>query len=342
MSLFEKKKKKNIAVLRGGKDDYHRSMKSGANIIISLSKYDDIVDVVDVVIDDKGNWFEKGIPSDTHKVFSKVDFYIDLTSSKNEEFHKLSSKLDVRPVFSNNYSSTLNRINIKRLLNQLNIYTPRHVLIRDKQNLLNNLKEIWSKFHTPIIIKDANSYFNRKSLITHSFSEALKRSREILDSGSEVIVEEHLHGKYISVAAIPNYRGEDVYIPTPAEIINTDSKHRSINGKIIPDKYLIDHNHEKRSATYLEDNLRREIRRLTEEIYKSLFLDFHTLIDIVLVEDRSNKSKNNFLIKVLEIHTNPHLFEDSRFDFVVKNSGVDIGKLIIDRIEKLEEDSLVY
>ena len=51
--------KKTIAVLRGGKEDYYRSMKSGANIILSLSRYPEEVDVIDVAIDEDENWFEK-------------------------------------------------------------------------------------------------------------------------------------------------------------------------------------------------------------------------------------------------------------------------------------------
>lgn len=336
------KKKKTIAVLRGGNTDHHRSMKSGANIIVSLGKYNDLINVIDVVIDAEDNWFEKGIPSDPHRVFSKADFYIDLTNNKNSDYHNLASKLEVKPVFKNEFASTLSRVNIKRILNQLDIDTPRYVVMRDKNNLEHKLKDIWSRFHTPIIIKDADHHFNSKSLMTHSFVEALKKAKQILDRGCDVIVEEHAHGKYISVAAVPDYRGENLYIPTPAEIINIDMKYRAVGDKVLHDKFLLDHSHDKRSITYLDDNLKREVRKLVEEIYNSLFLDYHTLIDLVLIEDKNKKDKHHYMIKVLELHTMPHLFEDSRFDFIMKNSGVDIGKLILDRVQKLEEEALVY
>ena len=91
--------KRTIAIIRGGPSDHLRSMKNGASVIISLSKYLDLIDVIDVSLDKDNNWFEKGVPSDPHKVFSKADFYIDFTNNKFSDYHNLSRKLNVKPIF---------------------------------------------------------------------------------------------------------------------------------------------------------------------------------------------------------------------------------------------------
>ncbi|MEI6352873.1 MAG: hypothetical protein WCO35_02985 [Candidatus Nomurabacteria bacterium] len=335
--MSKDKKKKTIAILRGGKHDYHRSMKSGANVMLSLSKYPEETNVIDVVIDEKGNWFEKGIPSDVHRVFSKADYYVDFTHDVKGDHHNLGSKLDVKQVFKNDFVNILSRVNIKRILNQIGLNTSRYVVFRDDKNLENSLKEIWGKFQTPIIVKDGKHIANKKSLLTYSFLDTYKRIKEILKSGSEAILEEHVDGKYISLSVIPNYRGEDLYIPTPIETINAENKIRSVQGKEIKDKYLPEHSHNKISLFHLDDDTKKRLKYLAKEIHKGLALDYHVLIDICLV-----KNKKGTEIKILELHTNPHLSEESRFSFILENSGVDMGRFVLDNIEKLEEENLSY
>ncbi len=335
--------KKAIAILRGGKDDYHRSVRNGANIIIPLGKYQDLINVVDVIIDESGNWFEKGVPSDPHKVFSRVDYYIDFTNNKDAEYHNLSRKLYVKKIFNNSIMHSLDRVNIKRILSQINIDMPKYIFIRDSKNIENTLKNIWNKFHTPLVIKESNHHFNKKSLITYSFLDSFNKIKEIINRGGEALIEEHVHGKYISVAVIPDYRGQDIYIPTPAEIVNTDAKRRILQDKILIDKHLIDHNHVKKNLIHLDDDLKIKIKKLIEDIYKVLMLDHHTLIDLVILEKHNKENKSiDYIIKVLDLHIAPQIFEDSRFDFILKNSGVDMGKFILDRIEKLEESEKAY
>jgi D-alanine-D-alanine ligase-like ATP-grasp enzyme len=333
-------KKKTIAVLRGGKIDYHNSMKSGAHVLLSLLKYGEDVNVIDVVIDENNNWFEKGIPSDPHKVFSQADYYVDFTNIFDGDYHTLANKLDVKFVIKNDMNNVLSRTNIKRILGQLGFDFPKYFVFRDDKNLENNLKEIWGKFHTPIVIKDGKHVANQKSLLTHSFLEAYKKIKDIFKKSGEAIVEEHLSGRYVSLAVIPNYRGEDLYIPTPIETVNAEAEVRFINGKEMKDKYLIDHGHHKLSMTHFDESLKKKLRKLARDIHQSLALDNHILLDICISQNKKNKT--DFDIKIIEIHTNPHLAEGSRFNFILENSGVDIGRFILDKIEKIKEEELVY
>lgn len=334
-------RKKTIAIIRGGKDDYFRSMKNGANIIHALSKYTDKINVLDVFIDEKNIWFEKGVPSDFHRVFSKADFYIDFTNNKYAEYHDLAKKLKVISIFNDSDISTLNRINIKRILSQLNIESPKCIIIRDANNLEHNLKEVWKKFHTPIVIKEIEHKFNEKSVLTHSFIELYQKVKNILDKRSEVLIEEYAAGKHISIGIVPNYRNEELYISTPIEILNINLGDKNLNSKSLKNKSLMEHKNEKRSLFFLKEGLKNNMKNLVIKIYKSLSLNNHSMIDICLVEDKSLKDIK-YSLKILDVHIFPQVFEDSRFDFILRNSGVDIGKYIIDRIEKLEEEEKIY
>jgi hypothetical protein len=76
------------------------------------------------------------------------------------------------------------------------------------------------------------------------------------------------------------------------------------------------------------------------DIHKSLSLDHHILIDLCLYPKKNKK--NNFDVKVVEVHTNPHLSEGSRFNFILENSGVDIGRFVLDRIDLIKEEDLLF
>ncbi len=330
-------KKKTVAVLRGGKEDYYRSMKSGANIILSLSRYPEEVNVIDVAIDENGNWFEKGIPSDAHRVFSQADYYVDLTKDYAGTHHNLSKKLNIKQILENDFQRILSRVNVRRILDQLGFETPKYVVFREDKNLENDLKTLWGKFHIPVVIKEGDNTNKSKSLLTYSFIEAYKKIKEILSRGGEAIVEEHLEGEYVSIAAIPNYRGEDLYVSTPIETMYLSSTPRVVQGKTIKDKYLIDHDHHKKSLTHMDQSFKKKLKDIIGELHSSLSLEHHVMLDLCL-----KKKDGNYNIKILELHTNPQLFDDSRFDFILKNSGVDMGKFIIDRIAILEEADKIY
>lgn len=329
--------KKTIAVLRGGKEDYYRSMKSGANIILSLSRYPEEVDVIDVAIDEDENWFEKGIPSDAHRVFSQADYYVDLTKDYSGSHHNLSKKLNIKQILENDFHRVLSRVNVRRILDQLGYETPKYVVFRDDKNLENNLKTLWAKFHTPVVVKEGDNTNNSRSLLTYSFIEAYKKIKEIVARGGEAIVEEHLEGEYVSIAAIPNYRGEDLYVSTPIETMYLSSTPRVVQGRTIKDKYLIDHDHHKKSLTHMDQSFKKKLKEIIGELHSSLSLEHHVMLDLCL-----KKKDGNYNIKILELHTNPQLYDDSRFDFILKNSGVDMGKFIIDRIDILEEGDKIY
>ena len=332
-------KRKNIAIIRGGSEDYHRSMKSGANIILSLSKYGEHIRVSDVVIDENGNWFERGIPSNEHKVFSESDYYIDLTKNYTGKHHTLAKKLKVKQILENDFHRVLSRINVRRIVSQLGYDTPRFFVFRDLKNLENDLKIIWTKIHTPVIVKESDSTRSSKSILSYSFIEVYKKIHDILKRGGEAILEEHLEGQYVSMVAVPNYRGESLYISTPIESVFLSEKPRVVKGRTINDRYLIDHSHHKRSLTHMDQSIKKKMRSILEDVHKSLFFEHYIMLDFCI---KKKNNKNEPEIKILEIHTNPHLFDDSRFDFILKISGIDIGKFVLDMIENIEESEKVY
>ena len=326
--------KKSIAIIRGGEVDNIRSLKNGLSIIQALYKYLDELEVVDVSLDLGGNWFERGIPSSPHKVFSKVDYYLDLTYNPESPYHKLAKNLKVQPIFADNYTSNLGRINLKRILKQLQLETPKYTILRDEKNLKYSLKDIWNKFNTPLIIKEDSHKFNEASLLSHSFLETFNRSQKILQKGGAILLEEYCRGKYISIGIIPDFRNQEIYLTIPIETLNLDLLEENLNTKSLTDKYLISHHQQKRIFNFYNPEIKDKVFDLATKLYRSLALEQYTMIDFGLTE----KGKE-FQINILDIHTQPNIFEDSRFDYLLKSSGVNLGELVMARLNKLEKAS---
>jgi len=193
------------------------------------------------------------------------------------------------------------------------------------------------------VVRPNHIFSNQKSLLTYSFNEAEEKVLDILNHKDEAVIEEHVNGKYVSLAIIPEYRGENFYIPIPFEIINKNKNDRKVldnigEMKTIKEKYLNNHNHHKVIFSHNNKDLKLKLKKITEEVYKALNLDSHMMIDFSILEKIDGDNE----IKILEIHTDPHLFYDSRFESILSGSGVNMGKFIEDRIEKLEEENLTY
>lgn len=327
---------KSIAIIRGSHTDRVRSLENGRRAILALLKYEEEVQVLDVSLDENNNWFERGIPADPHKVFSKVDYYLDFTNNFKADYHALAKRLKVKALFQDDYVNSLNRVSLNRLLEQLNILVPKYTVIHNIQNLELDLKNIWSKFQMPVVIKEVSHNFNEKSLVTYSYLEAFRKIQQILVKGSEVMVQEFTQGKYLSTAILPGYREEDNYVPSLVEIINFDPLDKDLNSQTLNQKCLIGHNCEKQSFVFVDNKLKKDIQEFVKNIQKTILFNQHSMIDLAILENKKNKK---YSFKVLDIHTNPNIFEDSRFDFILKNSGVDLGRFIIDRIEKLENQT---
>lgn len=204
------KSKKRLAIFRGGHKDYHNSIKSGENIINNFFNYKDDIEIIDIHIDKENNWFERGVPTDAHKVFSNIDFYLDLTNSISENDYLLSKKFKVEKLFENNHLGFLDRVNVKHIFNQLNLNTNGHIIIRDINRLKVILLDAWKTMYPPFVIKTTDYFDNSKSLLSYSFNETIDFITEKLKMNKPVLIEEHIDGQYISILVLNNFRNQPI------------------------------------------------------------------------------------------------------------------------------------
>jgi len=115
----------------------------------------------------------------------------------------------------------------------------------------------------------------------------------------------------LSMAVLPNFRNERVYVPLSVETFNVMNE--------IPNSDSIVRPH-----MQMPENKKRNMKDFATKVYQALNLSGPACIDVV--------SYNNEYI-VVNVDTSPSLRNDSRFMQALKTTGVDTGHYIHSRIQ---------
>ncbi|MFA6257560.1 MAG: hypothetical protein WC671_00935 [Candidatus Paceibacterota bacterium] len=190
--------KKRVGVLRGGAGkNYLSSIKNGGDIILHISeKLGDKYKVVDILVDKDYIWHLSGIPINTSDLVNKVDVVWNTTHSS---FSSILDSLDIPNVRISSFYSKLknNRELLREHMKQIGLNTPRFVIAPK------NAEVVFKKFGSPWIIKNSNEI-----KIIKTFNELAKN----ITGSDDLIVEEFIAGKVVSVHSVRKFRGEEIYV----------------------------------------------------------------------------------------------------------------------------------
>lgn len=308
MNPLSSKKLPTIIVLRGGKENHETSIKEGANVLSLLRKHG--YDPMDVYIDENDVWHHKGVPTETHNVFSEADAYVDLTRSKPAPHNDLAKRMGLtRLLNTEDALGEQDRENIYRILRQKNILVPDTKIIRAKSNLgISALQEIWRKMHTPYLIRSLFKKNKNPSMLISSFNKFKESIEQTKDE--DVMMMTYRNSMPISIAVLPDYRGEKLY--TPIAVQTLSQSYQAPNDSHIKKLFIHASNEEK-----------KEISDVAKKTYEALGLKEHALIDMI-------KTPRGYM--VVEVQTSPSLLPESRFSQSLESTGADIGHFIHTRL----------
>lgn len=311
MDSASSKKLLTIIVLRGGKENHETSIKEGANVLSLLRKHG--YDPMDVYIDEDDVWHHKGVPTEKHHVFSGADAYVDLTRSKEVSHHDLAKRMGLLRLLSNENSlGQQDRENIYRILRQKNILVPNTQVIRARSNVgISHLQEIWRKMHTPYLVRSLFKKGKTPSVLVSSFDKFKESIENTKDE--DVMMMTYRNSMPISVAVLPNYRGEKLY--TPIAVQTLVSSYQAPNDT-----------HVKKLFIHASNDEKKEISDVAKKVYEALDIKDHALVDLI-------KTPKGYM--VVEVQTNPSLLPDSRFSQSLESTGADIGHFIHTRLERV-------
>ena len=270
-------KNTHITVFRGGKVRHKDSIKEGKDVFAQLEKNG--ITFSDIYVDEDGIPIKDGVKADTHYILSNSDAYIDTTGTDNLDHHRLAKKMGLKKLFSEEVSIDLklDRENIYRILRQNNILVPdTYVIRKNDEDFLKTLKEIWSKFHTPYLVRtltDTNSF---PSKLIKGFNQLMDAVVELHNKGHDVHVLNYKSVPTYSVAVIPNFRGEEYYTPMIVE---------TLLGKYeVPNKES-----KTKIFTHGSTEEKGNIYNLAKRVAKALDIEGPVCIDII-----DNKGKREF------------------------------------------------
>lgn len=296
----------DIAILRGGSKHFRQSLEDGGEILTSLKKIG--YDPIDVLIEKDGNWTHAGAPTDPHHIFTRSHTVVDTTKLEGEKYHDLAKRMGVHLHFSATHDVPLDREAIYRILRQQEIKVPNTFVIRSSQPLKGEVfRTLWTTFHTPLLIRPMRRHHELPSRIVKIFTELESIIREYHEKGVDVHILTHRPKLPVtSVAVLPNFRGEEIYIPLWVDVFPEDNN-------------LPDGASQMRPHLQAPDFRKDHIKDMATKVYRALGVKTPMCIDFI------NHNSNQVVVNV---GLNPSLRKDGRFMKSLSTTGVDIGQYI--------------
>ncbi len=299
-----------IAVLRGGKNDFQNSLKEGQEMLSSLTKLG--YHPLDVLIDSEGSWTSKGKPTSAHEIFTKAHTVVDTTRGKGEEYQKLAKKMHIPLLFSQDTNIHLDREDMYRILRQHDIKVPETHVIRAKAPLKNNLfRELWTKYHTPLLVRPLKKTDGAPSRLIKLFSDLENTIREYHEKGVDMHVLTYKKAPTHSVAILPNFRNQKAYTPLFVETFNIANE--------LPHKDSIIRPH-----LQAPQKKKDAMKDLAHKVYGALDLRGPATVDIIHYNDKHI---------VVNVDTAPSLRKEGRFMQALETTGVEVGHYIHSKIQ---------
>ncbi len=295
----------DIAVLRGGNNDFKQSLQEGASVLTSLSKIG--YEPVDVLIGKDGEWTSKGFPTDAHAVFSRAHTIVDTTKMKGQDYQALAKRMKIPLIFSHDEEVTLSREDLYRILRQQDIKVPDTFVVRASAPLSSEIfRDLWLRFHTPLLVRPLHRQKEAPSKIVRGFHDLENTLRGYHDQGVDTHVLTYRKRHTTSIAVLPNFRREEVYTPLWVDTFIQ-------NGELPNDE-------SRTSPHFQSPDFRKEnMKSMARKVYKALGLRTPACIDFI-------NHNNEYIVVNVDLH--PSLRKESRFMQSLSTTGVDAGHYV--------------
>ena len=307
----------DIAVIRGGKEEFSLSLSEGQEILKSLSKIG--YKPLDVIVDKDGNWTCQGLPTDAHAIFTRAHTIVDATRNRNAPHIALAKKMGATLFFSKGNDVHMSREDMYRLLRMQGFRVPDTTVVRSKAPLQDSFfRDVWSRYHTPLMIRPLARTGASGSKLVTQYKDFENSVREYHTKGIDVHVLTYRRLPPSSIVVLPNFRGEKLYTPIWTETF------AGINE--LP-------NASHRIQTYLHapDFRKEEMKKLATSVYEALELTGPAVIDVIY---------DNNVYKIVNVETSPSLRTEGRFMTSLRSTGVDIGQYIHEQIRNEVESGI--
>lgn len=319
-----------VGVLRGGpSDSYDTSLQSGDAILRAL-RTNPHVEAIDLLLTKDRILHRKGVPISLEKLSREVDLVWNTLHGYYGEDGKIQSLFEkfgikhtgpeVGPAVG-----AINKKIAKEYLALHGVKSPLYVVVdtrnidnlEPEQFVHNELVRINRSIPPPWIAKPLSGGMSQGIVLARSLPELSFAIAKALESEEDLLVEEYIEGRHVSVGVIDNFRNEDLYSLPPAE------------AKLFGKGKIVDHNMRSVGTCYtvpcnMNERQKRELMDLAKLAHTALGLRHYSESDFVVHPKRG--------IYYLETDAIPSLSKGSHFDLALQSVGSnmeDFGKHIV-------------
>ena len=315
---------KRIAVLRGGpSSEYDVSLLSGAAVLKSLRELN--YPHKDIIISKKGEWLESGMTRTPDNALDAVDVvFLALHGEYGEDgqIQRIFVRKNIPFTGSGAMSSAIafNKELTKKTLEDFDIKMVPHRRV-DKlclHNLQYELDYIGETMHSELFVKPLASGSSIGARYVPN-KEALETAlRELLALYDSVMVEEFIRGREATVGVLQNFRGQNLYVLPPIEIVppggqpffSNEVKYNGATEEICPGRFSYDEKVKLAEAATLA--------------HTALHLDHYSRSDFIV---------RNGEVYFLEVNTLPGLTNESLLPKAAAAIGLEFNELVKHLVE---------
>ncbi len=220
--------KPRVGVLRGGpSSEYDVSLKTGASVLAHLpaARYE----LRDMLIDKEGQWHLRGRPVEPTRALDQVDVVFNALHGAYGEDGTVQRLLETHGTpytGSGTLASALgmHKALAKDRLAEAPFLRAHHRVVRRGECGEEALAELIRTLPQPFVVKPATGGSSVGVSITYTQDELLYAVVLALEVSEQVMLEQLVRGREVTVAVVEGLRGEDLYALPPVEIIPTRGK----------------------------------------------------------------------------------------------------------------------
>jgi len=217
-----------VGVLRGGTSgEYDLSLKTGAAVLNALP--DETYQTRDIFIDKRGYWHLRGVPVTATRALSQVDVVVNALHGGVGEDGSVQRILEqagvpytgARPLAAH---QSLNKARAYEIFKKAGIRIPQTIVfsVDDALSTGEMAEMVFAEIAPPYVVKPAGEGASRGIEIAMSFSDLPDTLGDVLDAFGTVIVQHYISGREATVGVIEDFRGQELYVLPPAEVIIPD------------------------------------------------------------------------------------------------------------------------
>ena len=313
-----------FGILRGGVGaEYHFSLESGAELARALQESG--FEVIDILVDKKGDLFLKGAPASLEQIDQAVDLVWNTLHGEigeDGQIQKLLDNYNIPYTGAGHLSSaiTFQKELAKEKARSLGIKTPISILFlpEGQESVSEITRKIYTKMAPPWVLKPLYGGASVHTYFAFTILELAQFVEEQISHSVPFIVEQYIFGKEALIGVVDNFRGQDTYVLPPVEVA-------SLNNKILKTEDRHQEHTYKVGGSFSQTE-KEILIEFAKNMHKSFDLKDYSQIECIV--DRQGS------IWFIEIDTHPHLHKESGFRKALTYVGASLNDFVKSIVER--------